>query len=308
MFSGISPEASSLNKRPRIRSGLDGSSLKLGVYVGGDASREILLRSGCAFGKGDGTMALVFLDLDGTLLDTGVPSASTLAAIARLKANGHEPIIASGRTPHLLYGIDRILGIESAITANGNYINYRGETIYERYVPERVVTKMAQLSDEMGFDVVFEGVDAYVAYSRKGEKVDQFSRTFNLEIPVLNRTYHLHNPLLAFIVFDDHVVDHLRETFPELVFSPSSRFGYDVNLRGDLKAEGVRWLIKYLQYPEDQVYAIGDGANDISMIKTVAHGIAMGNGFPELKAVASYVTTSVQEDGVPNALKHFGLI
>jgi len=253
-------------------------------------------------------MALVFLDLDGTLLDTGVPSASTLAAITRVNANGHEPIIASGRTPHLLYGIDRVLGIDSAITANGNYIQYRGKTVYERYIPESVVAKMADLSDRMGFDVVFEGVDAYVAYSRKSERVDLFSQTFNLEFPKLDRTYHLHHPLLAFIVFDDHIVDHLREQFPELVFSPSSRYGYDVNLRGDLKAEGVRWLVRYLQYPEDQVYAIGDGANDISMIKTVAHGIAMGNGFPELKAVASYVTTSVQEDGVPNALRHFGLI
>lgn len=38
----ISNEASSLNRCPRIRSGLDGSSLKCRVYVGGDASVEIL--------------------------------------------------------------------------------------------------------------------------------------------------------------------------------------------------------------------------------------------------------------------------
>jgi len=254
------------------------------------------------------SMALVFLDLDGTLLDTGVASPSTLAAIAQLKKNGHEPIIASGRTPHLLYGIDQILGIESAITANGNHINYQGKVVFEHYIPEETVRRMAELADRLGFDVVFEGVDAYVAYRRDGERIDQFSDAFHLEHPTLNRTYHLQNRLLAFIVFDDHVVDYLRESFPELVFSPSSRFGYDVNLRGELKAEGVRWLVKYLQFPEDQVYAIGDGAYDISMIKAVAHGIAMGNSFPELKTVASYVTTSVQEDGVAQALKHFGLI
>jgi hydroxymethylpyrimidine pyrophosphatase-like HAD family hydrolase len=103
-------------------------------------------------------------------------------------------------------------------------------------------------------------------------------------------------------------VDLLRIEFPELVFNQSNRSGFDVNLKGDLKAEGIRWLVKYLDYPPDDVYAIGDGYNDISMIKAVKHGIAMGNGFPEVKAVASYITTSVEAEGVSNALRHFHLI
>mgnify|MGYP003374652946 CR=1 FL=1 len=42
--------------------------------------------------------------------------------------------------------------------------------------------------------------------------------------------------------------------------------------------------------------------------KHVAKEIAMGNAEPHVKAVADYVTTSVDEDGIANALKHFGLI
>ena len=34
----------------------------------------------------------------------------------------------------------------------------------------------------------------------------------------------------------------------------------------------------------------------------------MGNGTPEVKAVADYVTTDIHEDGIYNGLKHFGLI
>jgi hydroxymethylpyrimidine pyrophosphatase-like HAD family hydrolase len=34
----------------------------------------------------------------------------------------------------------------------------------------------------------------------------------------------------------------------------------------------------------------------------------MGNAIDELKEIADYVTTSVDEDGIRNALRHFGLI
>ena len=53
--------------------------------------------------------------------------------------------------------------------------------------------------------------------------------------------------------------------------------------------------------------AFGDGGNDIPMLKHVATGIAMGNAEPHVKAVADYVTSSVEEDGISQALKHWVL-
>jgi hydroxymethylpyrimidine pyrophosphatase-like HAD family hydrolase len=44
------------------------------------------------------------------------------------------------------------------------------------------------------------------------------------------------------------------------------------------------------------------------MILTAGIGIAMGNALNTLKQQADYVTTSVDDDGIYNALKHFGLI
>lgn len=55
-------------------------------------------------------------------------------------------------------------------------------------------------------------------------------------------------------------------------------------------------------------YAFGDSNNDAEMIKAAGHGIAMGNACNELKAIADYVTTDIDEDGIMNALKHFELI
>ena len=47
-----------------------------------------------------------------------------------------------------------------------------------------------------------------------------------------------------------------------------------------------------------EAMAFGDGGNDLPMVRDAAVGVAMGNACDELKAVADYITSSVDEDGV----------
>jgi hydroxymethylpyrimidine pyrophosphatase-like HAD family hydrolase len=54
--------------------------------------------------------------------------------------------------------------------------------------------------------------------------------------------------------------------------------------------------------------AFGDGENDVDMLEFAGLSVCMGNGAPEAKAVADYVTDSVGEDGIEKALIHFGLL
>lgn len=67
-------------------------------------------------------------------------------------------------------------------------------------------------------------------------------------------------------------------------------------------------MADYLGLNIDETMAFGDGGNDISIIKKAGIGVAMGNAGDNLKEVADYITTSVDEDGVKNALVHFGVI
>lgn len=49
--------------------------------------------------------------------------------------------------------------------------------------------------------------------------------------------------------------------------------------------------------------AVGDGGNDIAMLRHAGIGVAMGNASDEVKSNADFVTGSVDENGVADLLK-----
>ena len=58
----------------------------------------------------------------------------------------------------------------------------------------------------------------------------------------------------------------------------------------------------------NRMVAFGDGGNDLTMIREAGIGIAMGNANDVLKQAADYITTTVDDDGVLNALRHYGVV
>ena len=67
-------------------------------------------------------------------------------------------------------------------------------------------------------------------------------------------------------------------------------------------------MTDYLGLNIEETMAFGDGGNDISIIKEAGVGVAMGNAGENLKQVADFITTHVDEDGVRNALLEYGVI
>jgi Cof subfamily protein (haloacid dehalogenase superfamily) len=69
------------------------------------------------------------------------------------------------------------------------------------------------------------------------------------------------------------------------------------------KGAALEWVMRRLHVPREEVLAIGDGENDISLIEAAATGVAMANAVPSLLARAPYVTASNAEDGVAKVLE-----
>lgn len=71
------------------------------------------------------------------------------------------------------------------------------------------------------------------------------------------------------------------------------------------KMKAIEKVAEFTKTPLSQTMAIGDGENDLPMIKDAGIGIAVANSFPKVKAAADHVVSSNNDDGVAEALRKY---
>lgn len=75
--------------------------------------------------------------------------------------------------------------------------------------------------------------------------------------------------------------------------------------KGIKKSEAIKFVINKLNITPEEVIAIGDGENDIEMLKFAGLGVAMENANDCVKSNANFITTSNNNDGVGNVVEKF---
>ena len=71
------------------------------------------------------------------------------------------------------------------------------------------------------------------------------------------------------------------------------------------KDKSLKHFINFYNLNEEKTFVIGDGLNDMPMIKSCKNSIAMGNASNKIKKHARFITKSINDDGVSYALKKF---
>ncbi|MDO5640236.1 MAG: Cof-type HAD-IIB family hydrolase [Neisseria sp.] len=258
---------------------------------------------------------IVFFDIDDTLYrkttDTLRPSIAE--AMRALKARGIITAIATGRPevaiPAKVRGVIAEAGIDLLVTINGQFIRYRGEVLDTHPLQKEAMRQMCDFFDARHIAYAFVANDNIAVSEDMPEVVAAMSKILP-EHPVDKNYYQQHDvyQMLAFYGADKDAI----------VIPEAEKHGYktvrwhetaiDMLDAAGSKARGIRTAIEKLGIDMQDVMAFGDGLNDIEMMKTVGFGVAMGNGHPDLKALADYVCPSVEEDGVLNGLKALGVI
>ena len=77
---------------------------------------------------------------------------------------------------------------------------------------------------------------------------------------------------------------------------------------GSNKAMGINEFASYYGFDVSGTIAFGDGGNDISMIRAARDGNSYGRSFRGCESVADYITETVDEHGIRNALVRFGIL
>lgn len=76
---------------------------------------------------------------------------------------------------------------------------------------------------------------------------------------------------------------------------------------GASKGNALLRLVERLGLSRERVFAIGDGINDMSMLRAAGMGVAMGNASPDIKAIARAVAGPSSEDGAALAIERYCL-
>lgn len=257
---------------------------------------------------------MIVTDIDGTILPyDGVFTNGVLNCIEKLKKQGIKLVLATGRMHSSTVPIAQQLGLDTPIISyqGGLIKDVEGNTLYQSNLDKNIAkeiinwgrSKNIHLNLYIDDKLYVEQDDEIIKYYIKGKFVDYTVCSFDdLEINNVNK-------LLAIDINNPNNVSEwesiLKEKYPQLYIVKSTPYYCEIGSAGAKKSTGVEFLRKYWGFLEDEVLTIGDQDNDIDLVKCGGIGVAMGNGTPELKKCAKYITDNVLNDGFVKAIEKF---
>lgn len=255
----------------------------------------------------------LFFDIDGTLVDsyhgiTTVPP-SVLRELVRLQAQGHRLFISSGRPLPMLTPEIAQLGFDGFVLANGGQVEIAGKSVYEERMGEQTARTVAQLLDELGFEYALDSANHVFTRRSNAGMQEFFSEYPNLFTFDYDPEEAYKKTIKIEIVPPeterDDLVRRVTERLGDSVICDNNGTGMTVEIYSThlSKAEGIRKALEHFDIAQRDSYGFGDGANDLSMIRFCAVGVAMGNAVPELKAQADLVCAPIWEDGLARVLR-----
>ena len=257
----------------------------------------------------------LFFDIDGTLvsLKTHQIPQSTIDSLAKAKAKGINIYISTGRPTSLITNLKPIEPlIDGYITTNGALCIVGDTTVCCNPIDAADVAIMKADADRYDYTVLVVGERDVRLYNPK----PIFDEVFCNELCVTNVDTSLPaeevlatQRILQFSPFISQ--EHENTLMPHMSHCVSGRWHpafTDITSKAADKGSGLAAMAKYLGLDMSETMAFGDGGNDVSILRCAGIGVAMGNAGEAAMEAADYITTSVDDNGIANALKHFGVI
>lgn len=270
---------------------------------------------------------IIFIDVDGTLLNEAhkVPE-TTRKAVNLARKNSHKIYLSTGRSKAEIDEDIWSVGFDGIIGGNGSFIEHQGTMLEHKTVPYEHAKHAINWMDDHGVDYYAESNSGLYASKNflpnitkifQGDvSIESMEKTKATFIGMKFDENPLREDLNKFSFMLNDIVtfeDMAREFSEEFIITPWS-FAIDQERYGDLsqkdinKGTAIDKLLKHLQADKADTVGIGDSTNDMEMLTLCGIGIAMGNAKQELKNIADYVTTEVNEDGIWNAFIKYGII
>jgi hydroxymethylpyrimidine pyrophosphatase-like HAD family hydrolase len=244
----------------------------------------------------------VALDIDGTLVDhSGMLPTSVVEAVSRVVAADVPVVLATGRSWHATRPVHEALALPRGLATSSN------GAVQVSYPPTEF-TRLKTFDAGPVIDRVLDihpGALLAVEVLGSGYKVTAPFPPGDLDgqvdvVPVPEMTAE---PVTRVIVRDPNSSDEdfIRMAERLGLHSVSYFIGWsawlDIAPKGVDKAVALSEIAADLGIPATDVLALGDGRNDIEMLRWAGRGVALGQAPPEVRDVADAVTEPFDEGG-----------
>ena len=262
---------------------------------------------------------VLVLDIDGTLTNSKKEiTEATKQGIWNILQHGHKVILASGRPTPGMRKCEEELELKKyggyLLSFNGARIVEckTGEVVYQRTLPLSIVPGLYEFAKANGCGLITyqgEGVisafepDKYVEWEAKINKipikvVPDFVNYVNFDI---NKCLMTAPEEIA-----PALEKQLQEKYSDVAsIYRSEPYFLELVPLGIDKAQSLTVLLEKLDMKREEMVAVGDGYNDLSMIKFAGLGVAMANAQEPVKKAADYITLSNDEDGVAAVVERY---
>lgn len=255
---------------------------------------------------------LAVFDIDGTLIGSGrQPSAATLAALRRLREAGVRLAPATSRPYQVALRPFVEAGVEAdAIASAGADVRLAdGRVVRQTPLSAGFARFAAELCDRARWPAMIATAETlYQRYDGEPPPWAAQAPSFMSFVPSLTEAAP-REPLVLLSVVDpaDPHLRELGEWDGEVNIDSAYRFDGQwmvtaTNAAAD-KGEALLVLCAALGIPPEDAVAFGDAEVDLPMFAVAGLAVAMGNASDAVKAQADFVTASVDEDGVAEAVR-----
>lgn len=267
---------------------------------------------------------LIVSDVDGTLLTSDRRlSEENIAAIKKAKEQNIKFTISTGRVVSMLDYYIKTLEITTPVIAFNGAVAWdpvSKETIYDIPMDKEELGELLELCKyyKLDYGVMTMGVNYFSPNSFRIERYkgyNEFAKSHGMSIMEVDIFDENHSCIDGVKVYKLLVtekdskkikvmVDHLQSMkYTGYTFSEPTLL--DISEKSADKGLGVKKLAQYYGLKPEEVCAIGDYDNDISMLSYAGFSVAMGNAQPNVKEHAYYITETNDDNGLAQVMNKY---